>query len=331
MSLLILKAGLLETIQDDGRFGFSRWGINTNGAMDRYALHVANSLVGNSITSAAVEIYYPGCEIKFIEDSLISITGADFTPSIGEIKIPLWKPVVVKKGTVLRFLRKQYGNICYLAIHGVLDLEPWLGSLSTNLKVGTGGVQGRKLLAGDIIIVKDIKYSTATFQDQSATILPWQVNAKSVYESMDEIFFVEGKEWQSLTPESQRLLTDDSWKLETSSDRMGYYITGKDSLKFQHREELVSSAVTFGTMQALPNGNIMVLMADHQTTGGYPRVGHVITAHLPKLVQITPRSELNFRKVDLATAEKMLFSLQHELTELQQACLTKLDSYYAAH
>src|SRR5271170_4168261 len=118
MAFSIIKSGILDSIQDLGRHGYGNWGINPGGAMDRYAIQVANMLVGNCSTESALEIHFPGPQILFEHNTLISITGADFTPMINDECIPLWQPLVVRKNTVLHFPRLSWGARCYLSIHG---------------------------------------------------------------------------------------------------------------------------------------------------------------------------------------------------------------------
>jgi len=149
MCISIIKPGLLDTIQDLGRYGYGSKGINCGGAMDRYAAQVANMLVGNPIGAAVMEIHFPGPQILCESDTLISVTGADFTPSLNDEPLTLWQPMVIRKNTILHFPKLQSGARCYLAIQGGFRVPSWLGSYSTNLKAGAGGFMGRKLEKGD--------------------------------------------------------------------------------------------------------------------------------------------------------------------------------------
>src|SRR5688500_7585274 len=134
MSVKIVKAGILDTVQDSGRIGYARWGINPNGAMDPFAMAVSNALVGNETNLAVFELHFPAAEFLFQHRALISLTGADFSPTLNGHPIPLWRTIEVGAASVLKFTRKQKGMRCYLSIHGGLDIPNWLGSLSTNLK-----------------------------------------------------------------------------------------------------------------------------------------------------------------------------------------------------
>ncbi|HXB92095.1 MAG TPA: KipI antagonist, partial [Puia sp.] len=131
MAFSIIKPGLLDTIQDMGRNGFGSWGINPGGAMDGYAAQVANLLVGNDRHEAVMEIHFPGPQILFEQNTLISITGADFSPTINDQVIPRWQPIVVRKNTVLHFPSLVQGNRCYVSVHGGYCMKKWLNSYST--------------------------------------------------------------------------------------------------------------------------------------------------------------------------------------------------------
>lgn len=327
MSLLVLQSGILDTVQDTGRYGYARWGINPGGAMDRYAAQVANFLVGNSPDEAVVEIHFPAFQVVFHQDTLMSITGGDFEPSVDSIPLPLWKPVMVKKDAVLSFQRKRQGYRCYLAVHGGFDIPKWLGSTSTNVKIRTGGFEGRSLKKGDVLSFRPGRYDQS-FPENGLRVLPWSVNPSEVYAERDCISFTKGNEWSWLTAESKTKITDEYLTVHPTSDRMACYFQPL-GLTLQRKRELLSSAVTFGTMQLLPNGELVILMADHQTTGGYPCIGHVASAHLPKLSQCAPLEKIRLKPISTEAAEKMLISLREGLQQLEQTCRQNLDRYYA--
>jgi antagonist of KipI len=330
MSFRIVKPGVLDTVQDDGRYGYSKWGINPGGTMDRYAAHVANLLVGNELNMAVVESHFPAAEIQFEETALISLAGADFTPVINNTPVSLWKPMVVKAGAVLAFKGRRSGARVYLAIHGGLSIQPWLGSSSTQMKIAAGGWNGRPLRKDDTISFAQGRYTPASLIDADVHMLPWSINVHPVYSSSDLISFTPGNEWDWLESSSQQRVLEQRFQIDSSSDRMGYYLL-QEPLKFRHREELLSSAVSMGTIQSLSDGRLIILMADHQTTGGYARVGHVITAHLPKLSQRSAHETILLNKISIEDAEKILISLCRELHNLERSCREKLDHHYGKH
>jgi antagonist of KipI len=330
MSFRIVKPGVLDTVQDDGRYGYSKWGINPGGAMDRYAAHIANLLVGNELNTAVVESHFPAAEIQFQKTALISLTGADFIPFINNTPVSLWKPMVVSAGAVLAFRGRRSGARVYLAIHGGLSIEPWLGSLSTQTKIAAGGWKGRSLQKDDTISFFQGRYKPASLTNADVHMLPWSINAHPVYSTPDLISFTPGNEWNWLAPSSQQRILEQRFQMDSSSDRMGYYLR-HEPLEFQHHEELLSAAVSMGTIQGLPDGRLIILMADHQTTGGYARIGHIIAAHLPKLSQRSAHETILLNKISIEDAEKILFSQHQEIQQLQRTCREKLDQHYGKH
>src|SRR5688572_14205818 len=142
MSILFRKSGLLTTIQDLGRAGFRRFGINPNGAMDKTAVRLINILLGNEETEAAVEMHFPAPEILFEEDAVITLGGAEFGAELNEKPIENWRTVFAEKGCILKFEKKIFGSRAYLAVQGGFKVEKWLGSASTNLTANIGGFEG---------------------------------------------------------------------------------------------------------------------------------------------------------------------------------------------
>lgn len=326
MSLSIIKPGLLDTLQDLGRNGFGSWGINPCGVMDRYAAKVANLLVGNCENEAVMEVHFPGPQILFEQNTLIAITGANFSATVNDEEIPRWQPVVVRRNTVLQFSSLVEGARCYLAVHGGFCAEKWLNSYSTNLKAGVGGWHGQPLRKGDELPFKEntIYFAGLLKEESNFEALPWRVNTEKIYRWPHEIGFIPGHEWDHLSAASRESFIQNNFLIHPSSDRMGYQLKGSP-LVMERPVELVSSAVSFGTVQLLPNGQLIILMADHQTTGGYPRIAHVVSAHLPKLAQLRPCDTIQFKPMDIAAAEDMLTVQQKELHILQRACMDHLN------
>ena len=294
--------------------------------MDPYAARVANMLVGNESTEAVLEIHFPGPQLLFEQNALISLTGADFTPTLNDEPLPLWRPVVVRKNTVLHFPRLQWGARCYLAVHGGFSAEKWLQSYSTNLKAGAGGYEGRKLEKGDELSFREssIYFPALLKEGKDYQVLRWKAVTGKTYQYPHEIFFIKGNEWEQLEEQCRIELLENNFIIHPYSDRMGYRLKGVELLR-NEKTELVSSGVHFGTIQLLPDGQLIVLMADHQTAGGYPRIGHVISAHFPKLAQLRPSDCIHFTMIDVAMAEELLMAMQQELNILQLSCITQLN------
>jgi antagonist of KipI len=324
MSLQIIKAGILDTIQDGGRHGYQHLGINPTGAMDQYAMQVANALVGNRPDEAVIEMHFPASAFLFGYPALIALSGADFSATINGDAIPPLHPIWVNKNDVLQFHRPAQGARSYLAIAGGMHIKKWLGSQSTHLKAKTGGYNGRNLHKGDEILFR--QSFPATPAQSEFVVLPWKADMKWI-EDTKELLVLPGNEWDRLSTESKENFMMTSFVITQQSDRMGYRLNNIP-LPVMTNEEVVSSAVSFGTVQLLPDGKLIILVADHQTTGGYPRVAHVISAHKSRLAQLKAGDKLHFRFTDQQTAEELWIKQQQHLLQLQNACTFRLNEYF---
>lgn len=296
-----MKPGLLDTIQDRGRFGYAHLGINPSGAMDSVALSVSNFLVGNEPGEAVLEMHFPAPRLRFGSDALFALAGADFDARLDGLEVSVHTPAVAAAGTVLEFRKPLWGARCYLAISGGYDLEPWLGSHSTNLAAGAGGFKGRALQTGDVLPFRRQGDFQQILNGKNVRTFPWKANVAGLYPAAGTLRFCPGAEHDLLTLDSKKRLETASWTIAPQSDRMGCHIEGP-ALVLNDAVELVSSAVVPGTIQLLPNGQFIILMADCQTTGGYPRTGHIVSADLPGLAQMRVGESFGLQRVDLQAA-----------------------------
>ncbi len=330
MSLKILKAGMLDSVQDMGRFGYQQVGINPTGVMDKYAAAIANILVGNDPGEPVIEMHFPAVSILFEESTIIALSGADFNASINGTNVPVNHAVIVNENTTLQFHSLKNKSRCYLAIRGGMQLSKWLDSYSTNLKAEAGGFSGRKLLKDDVIeLSKPINQKKTNDNDPATTafkILPWQANDEFGITYTDQLMVIAGAEWDWLEKNSQEKFLRNPFFISHNSDRMGYRLAS-EPLHLTAKTELVSSAVSFGTIQLLPDGQLIILMADSQTTGGYPRLGNIISAHLHILAQMKTGDKIQFKFTDHHTAENLLLKQQQHLTQLEIACKLRLENY----
>ena len=321
MSIEVIKAGLQDTFQDAGRFGYQHLGINPTGAMDLRAMQIANALVGNEPGEAVLEYCFPGPSLLFNTTVLIALSGADLGATISGKSIPPNHPVLIPSNTVLKFSKSQNGSFGYLAVRGGFLLQDWLGSKSTHTKAKAGGWEGRSLKKGDII---PLRKSMADLKE--IQVLPWLANVSEIYSHSSTIRCMTGNEYSWLSKKSQSALFNQSFELSLQSDRMGYRLNAK-ILKQTRKEEMVSTALTFGTVQLLPNGQLIILMADHQTTGGYPRVAHVISADRSALTQFRPNEKISFQLVSIEEAEKLFLQQNRYIQQLKTSCRLRLNDY----
>jgi antagonist of KipI len=320
MSLKIIKAGLLDTVQDWGRYGYQHQGINPGGVMDRFSASLANALLGKDLYAPVLELHFPASQILFQKPTIICLAGADFHPLLNGEAVSMQQPLAVSAGTVLSFSKKHSGARCYIAVLSGLQITPWLNSYSTNLKAAAGGFKGRRLEKGDEIALKDPAISLTA----KILPLPWSYGAEE--SSTGTVAFLPGPEWNWLDTKTKTTFLNEQFRITPLSDRMGYRLQG-EALPQVNREQLLSCAVNFGTVQLLPNGQLIVLMADHQTTGGYPRIANVISAHLCRLAQMNAGDTVQFEMTDITTAEKKWLAQQTHLQKLQETCKHRMQSF----
>lgn len=320
MTIEIKSPGVHATIQDLGRMGAQKYGIPVSGAMDTFALRVANLLVQNEQEEACLEVMFYGTSVTFINDHLISITGADLQPTIDGHSAHMWRPIFVKKGSTLRFKGAKRGCFSYLAVAGGCNVPIEIGSKSTYTRARIGGIEGRTLQTGDNIQTgtcseknTEMKRVSLLANDHPA----WYVNQELVYEwnQRVNIRIVKGSEFSAFTEDSTDALTSETFTLTTQADRMGYTFDGT-KLEKKKAEELLSEGVTYGTIQVPTSGKPIILMADRQTTGGYFKIGQVISADLSKLAQLQPGTEVTFELVSVQEAEKALFEMEDHIKEI---------------
>ncbi len=311
MGIIIQKAGVLDTIQDLGRTGSRKSGINPNGVMDRNALRLINILLGNPESEGAIEMHFPASEFVFKSEKTFALGGANFEAALQKEPLNRWKIYSAKKGDVLTFRRRVNGNRCYLAVAGGLEIEKWLGSKSTNLVAQIGGYKGRKLMKGDTLGFRIVGKSknAADHLQIARTLFPRF--AKHLV-----LRITAGAEYMRLTAKSELAFFEQTFNITNDSNRMGYRLESAP-LYLLNDAEILSTAVNLGTIQLLPNGQIVVLMADHQTTGGYPRIAHIVETDLSKLAQCGPGDSLSFELVSQQEAETIREDYERDLSFLR--------------
>jgi antagonist of KipI len=322
MSIEVIKAGIADSVQDGGRLGHQHLGINPNGAMDLAAMQVANALVGNDLHEAVVELCFPSSTFAFRKPALIALSGANFNAEINGVRVPINQVIAVPANSELKFQKTEQGVFAYLAVRGGFELACWMGSFSTNTKAQAGGWKGRSLQKGDLLICNE------SLEVPALKIFPWRANVYDFYSEPEAIQILKGNEFAWLDEKSQEKIFESEFSVTALRDRMGYRLQG-ESLSRSQQQELVSTMATFGTVQLLPDGQLIVLMADHQTTGGYPRVAQVTAAARSKLVQSNVRAGIRFREVTLQDAEDLMVNHQKILKQIQVTCAVRLKEVMA--
>ncbi len=283
--------------------------------MDRGAARLINILVGNDENEAVVEMHFPAAKMVFEGDTVFALGGADLGAEIDGEAIDNWRPTFAAKHTTLKFTRKNSGHRAYLAVSGGFMLEKWLGSTSTNLTACVGGVGGRKIVAGDRLELREANSRPnrdISHVKVSTSLLPF-------YSRFPTVRVIAGAEYRLLPEIGRELLTGQVLTITNASDRMGFRLSG-EPISLSKPLELLSSAVDFGTIQLLPDGQLIVLMADHQTTGGYPRIAHVISQDLPLMAQLGPGDKVGFHLIEHAEAEQLAIDFERELRFFRVGC-----------
>jgi antagonist of KipI len=324
VTFTILGAGLQTTVQDLGRPFHQREAIPAGGAMDRLACRSANLIVGNPETAAVLEAALIGPAIRFDEETLIGLAGGDLDATVDGKPVPNWHPALVPAGGVLRFAQPRTGCRAYVAVAGGIDVPLVFGSRATYLRGGFGGVEGRALRASDTLHTLAPSAPTramiAAIKRGSSIVGRWSlgITLRPRYSDSPVVRIVEGAHAARLSPASRARLTDEAFRVSASSDRMGYRLDGQ-RLDLSSPTELLSEGVAFGTIQLPPGGAPIVLMADRQTTGGYPRIGEVASVDLPLIAQLKPGDSVRFRVVSLAEAQRLYLGLETDLTQARTA------------
>lgn len=328
MSLKVLKPGLLATIQDLGRYGFQKYGVVVGGALDSVSLRLANLLVGNEEGAAAIEVTMMGTSLQFEDSTLAAITGGDLSPQINGRKAPMWRPVLIRKGAILEFKALSSGCRAYLSVAGGFHIQKVMNSRSTYLRGAIGGHKGRALQSGDRLLFNQPAADLSPFSKTSSspfTAANWYISSCHLTnkEETAVIRVIKGAEFESFSSESRKQFFNQDFSIAPQSDRMGYRLRGP-ALSLGESLDMLSEAVTNGTIQVPQNGQPIILLADRQTTGGYPRIAQVISVDLPAVSQLAPGRNIRFQEVTLQEAEQLYLQQEHEINKLKAGISLKM-------
>ena len=291
----VLQPGALTTVQDGGRCGFQQFGVGPGGVMDRQAYIMANWLAGAPDGAAVLEATVAGPTLEFAEDGLIALTGADMQATLNGQRVRRYAALPVAAGDVLRMGVAINGCRAYIAMAGGIDVPPVMNSRSTNLKCALGGLDGRKLAVGDELNVLPGNRMVAVGREM----------AEQVYRSEFVLRFVPGPQQDMFTAESRQVFEQSEYVVSPQSDRMGCRLEGPQ-LKALGSMDIVSDGIALGSVQVSTDGQPIVLMADRQTTGGYAKIGTVVSYDLWMLAQAMPGARVRFMAVSVEEAQRLL-------------------------
>lgn len=301
----VIGPGLLSTIQDLGRWGHQSSGVPVAGALDSFSHRLANALVGNARDAATLEITLVGPELRFEDDAVIAVTGADLDPTLESRAVPMNEAVMCRPGSVLRFGARHGGARAYVAFDGGLLTPAVLGSRATHVLSRIGGLNGRALRPGDALVLGE-RRAPPPRRPRSAAAPPRSSTIRILPGPQDDAF----------APGTLDALVSARFEVAPQSDRMGYRLGGA-RLSGSPRGTLISGPTFTGAIQVPPSGEPVVLMADRQTTGGYPQIATVISADLPSAGQLAPGDEVRFALCSRAEAVAALIGQEGILLALE--------------
>jgi antagonist of KipI len=330
VTVKVLRPGALATLQDLGRTGMQHLGIVPGGAMDPASHRTANALVGNHDDAATLEIALSGPELLFERTALVALAGARFEAWVDGAPLPGSRPVLMRAGARLRLARAVSGCFGYLAVAGGFDAPVVLGSRSTYLPGGFGGLDGRLLSSGatlplgaDVEALSAARFARAARKQRAVELaggaalsVRWLAPSLTLPETEPVVVRAsEGVHAALFADAARTAFYGERWRIAPDSNRMGYRLLGP-TLALVAPTEIVSQATCLGTVQVPAGGQPIALMADHQTTGGYPKIAEVIGADVPALAQVPPGGSVRFVRARLDEADAAREALAGRVAEL---------------
>ena len=309
MKVIVARSGFLTSVQDVGRTGFREFGVSAGGALDPFALRVANLLVGNDEAAAGLEITFGGLQLHFQEERIVAWCGGEFDVRVGSTALPVGHAALVPAGDELKFGRSEIGCRAWLTISGGINVPIVLSSRSTDLRANFGGFNGRALRDGDVLPLVQKPRSTPAATGISSWAAPHDWVSPAKHEPT--LRFIRGVDWNRFSAATLQHFINELFAVSSDSDRMGVRIDGPE-LKREDNVDLISEAVAPGTIQVPPSGKPILLLGDCQTIGGYPKIAHVITVDLGIAAQLRAGDRVRFSEVSLADAHHLLLERERE-------------------
>lgn len=310
MGIVVENGGILTTVQDEGRFGYQAYGVSTSGAMDSHSFHIANLLAGNPMTEGALEMTFIGPKLRFTRDNIIAVAGGDLTPMLDGETLPMYQAVLVKAGQKLSFAGARNGCRGYIAFSGGLDIPEVMGSKSTLLRNKFGGLEGRKLEKGDEIDFLSPKTELPRMQERKVPA--------NVYPQKEVVLrVVLGPQDDEFTEKGIRSFFWNSGLITNEFDRMGCRIE-REPVEHRGDGNINTDGISLGSIQVPPNGKPIIMLADRQSTGGYAKIGTVISVDLPKIAQSQPGQKIRFVEVSLELAQSLYIRELNQMKELYE-------------
>lgn len=310
MGIKFINGGFLTTIQDAGRTGFQEAGVTVAGVMDTRSYRLANILVGNEGTEAVLEVTLMGPVFEFTSDNIIAVTGGSLGPKLNGKDVPMYEAVLAKKGDTMSFMGIRSGSRAYVAFAGGLNTPLVMGSRSTHLKSQLGGLDGRKIGAGDAIEFLAPKTELPNFAARKTAAEDFSAAACTLRVVM-------GPQDDCFTERGLSSFLGNEYVLTNEADRMGLRFEG-EVIEHKNGGDIITDGIGFGAVQVPSHGQPIIMMADHQTTGGYTKIASVISVDLPKAAQLKPGCKVRFEKVTVEEAQDLYVKELEEMEKLKE-------------
>ncbi|MGL6104870.1 biotin-dependent carboxyltransferase family protein [Romboutsia sp.] len=297
MGIIIHNGGMYTTLQDYGRIGYQDSGFSVCGAMDKKALTIANILVGNDEFEAGLEATLVGPTIEFTKNNIIAVTGGDLSPKINGKNIEMYKAILVKSKDILSFESAKAGARAYISFSGGLEIPLVMGSKSTNVKCSMGGYKGNTLKQGDFIKFNSPKEYLPNF-------LSRKISNEEIYENNITLRVILGPQDDAFTKKGIETFFSKEYEITKEFDRMGCRLDGP---VIEHKEsaDIISDGIVLGSIQVPSHGKPIIMLSDRQTTGGYTKIGTVVSVDIHKLAQGKVGDRIQFEQIDIDKAQKL--------------------------
>ena len=307
--VVVVKPGMLTTVQDSGRWGLQARGVPVGGPMDGVSHRLANALVRNPPAAAGLEITLLGPELEFDDERVVAVAGAQFDLLLDGRTVPSNAPFIVSAGARLRFGARRVGARAYVAISGGIAVPPTLGSRATHLISAMGGVAGRALAAGDVLPLGEPTdvYGTVSMPQAAVVRLP---------DRHARVRVLPGPQTEFFSTDALDILQSSPYVIGANSDRMGFRLEGPP-LTHTRGADIISDATPLGVLQVPASGQPILLMADRQTAGGYPKIATVITADMAVAGQLGPGDTIAFAVCTMREAIAALIAQERALMAVE--------------
>lgn len=296
----VIKPGLLSTVQDLGRHDYRIYGVSASGAMDPFSLRIGNMLVGNDEGMAAIEATLIGPRIRFEIKTVIALTGGNLSPKINNTPVQMWSSIPVNKGDELSFGKCEFGCRTYIAFSGGINVPEVMGSRSTFTRGEYGGFKGRALKVNDVVPLGKPNFDLKRVSGRKlgSTYIP-------DYKTNRPVRFILGPHDKRFTQNSLERFRSEQYELTNNSDRMGYRLTGEEIVHMDGAD-IISDFIAIGTIQVPGSQQPIIHMADCGTSGGYTKLGVVVSTDIPYLAQKKPGDTIAFEEINVRKAQQEL-------------------------